>query len=63
MRNEGILNLEKGYEMDPIWSGFNGVSKEECYKYVSVGQGGGGTNRFFRGVAATVDKPKQELRV
>ena len=20
----GILNLEKGYEVDPIWSGFNG---------------------------------------
>ena len=24
----GIMNLEKGYEMDPIWSGFNGVFRE-----------------------------------
>ena len=21
---DGVLNLEKGYEVDPIWSGFNG---------------------------------------
>ena len=24
----GIMNLEKGYEMDPIWSGFNGAFRE-----------------------------------
>ena len=23
MVRQGILNLEKGYEFDPIWSGFN----------------------------------------
>ena len=23
MGRQGILNLEKGYEFDPIWSGFN----------------------------------------
>ena len=25
---DGVLNLEKGYEVDPIWSGFNGVFRE-----------------------------------
>ena len=25
VQSGGIMNLEKGYEMDPIWSGFNGV--------------------------------------
>ena len=28
MQRGGIMNLEKGYEMDPIWSGFNGVFRE-----------------------------------
>ena len=23
VQSGGIMNLEKGYEMDPIWSGFN----------------------------------------
>ena len=28
VRSGGIMNLEKGYEMDPIWSGFNEVFRE-----------------------------------
>jgi len=28
VQSGGIMNLEKGYEMDPIWSGFNGVFRE-----------------------------------
>ena len=28
VQSGGIMNLEKGNEMDPIWSGFNGVFRE-----------------------------------
>ena len=34
VRNGGVMNLEKGYEMDPIWSGFNEVFREMLNKKV-----------------------------
>ena len=34
VRSEGIINSEKGYEMDPIWSGFNEVFREMLNKKV-----------------------------
>ena len=34
VRNGGVMNLEKGYEMDPIWSGFNEVFSEMLSKKV-----------------------------
>ena len=30
----GIMNLEKSYEMDPIWTGFNEVFREKMNKKV-----------------------------
>ena len=32
VRNGGIMHLEKGYEMDLIWSGFNKVFRERTKK-------------------------------
>ena len=34
VRNGGAMNLEKGYEMDPIWSGFNEGFREMLNKKV-----------------------------
>ena len=34
VRNGGVMNLEKGYEMDPLWSGFNEVFREMLNKKV-----------------------------
>ena len=31
---KGILNLEKGYELDAIWSEFNGVLRQSIAKKV-----------------------------
>ena len=32
VRSGGIMNLEEGCEMDPIWSGFNEVFREMLNK-------------------------------
>ena len=34
VRNGGVMNLEKVYEMDPIWSCFNEVFREMLNKNV-----------------------------
>ena len=34
VQNGGVMNLEKGYEMDHIWSGFNEVFREMLNKKV-----------------------------
>ena len=34
VRNEGIMNLAKGYKMDPIWSCFDEVFREMLNKKV-----------------------------
>ena len=36
MRSNKILNLEKGYDLDPVWSGFNEESRNIIAKKVGV---------------------------